>query len=328
MMPLCWILGLLATANVHIFRSSTVTKEFTQVEWDEATIANCRTLIGLAIKEDLAEQSDITTRAVIAATARGTAHLASREYGIACGLRAAECVIEAMNADVDVTLRVDDGDKIEPGKQLAALDGSAQDILKVERIILNVCGRLSGIATMANRFVQRVAGTKARIYDTRKTTPGWRRLEKYAVQCGGGNNHRLGLFDAILIKDNHIALADSDDQVSLDNVVDRARSFLENTNGIDAEGTMVEIEVDTIEQLVTVFPQRPDIVLLDNMTLDQLRDAIGLRDELSPTTQLEASGGINERTILDVAQTGVDRISVGALTHSARCLDIGLDWQL
>jgi nicotinate-nucleotide pyrophosphorylase (carboxylating) len=194
--------------------------------------------------------------------------------------------------------------------------------------LLNLLGRLMGIATLAARYVAEVEGTGARIYDARKTTPGWRRLEKYAVRCGGACNHRTGLFDGVLIKDNHLAQehgrGDYDPAVAAASVT-RAREFLRQ-RGDQAAQLLVEIEVDTLEQLAAVLPAGPDIVLVDNMSPVELRRARALRDELAPQVELEASGGISLETIREVATTGVDRISVGGLTHSARSLDVGLDW--
>ncbi|HEY2412634.1 MAG TPA: carboxylating nicotinate-nucleotide diphosphorylase, partial [Pirellulaceae bacterium] len=204
-----------------------------------------------------------------------------------------------------------------------------------ERIVLNVLGRLSGIATLTRQYVDAVAGTKARIYDTRKTTPGWRRLEKYAVHCGGGHNHRTGLFDAILIKDNHLALGREEGGASAFSpaeAVRTARDFLAQQiagdvpRGAPDPAMMVEVEVDSLEQLRQVLPEKPDIVLLDNMDIDQLREAVKIRDSGESNAELEASGGINLQTVAAVAATGVERISSGALTHSAVSLDVGLDW--
>ena len=204
-------------------------------------------------------------------------------------------------------------------------------MLQVERPMLNLLGRLSGIATLTREFVEAAAGTKARIYDTRKTTPGWRRLEKYAVGCGGGWNHRTGLFDAVLIKDNHLALgagsADSEAGYTPAEAVVRARRFIEEQAPAPARQEMIiEVEVDTLDQLDEVLLAEPDIVLLDNMGAAELREAVRRRDARNPRVELEASGGVSLETVRAIASTGVERISVGALTHSALCLDIGLDW--
>ncbi|MDO5565515.1 MAG: carboxylating nicotinate-nucleotide diphosphorylase, partial [Planctomycetia bacterium] len=197
----------------------------------------------------------------------------------------------------------------------------------VERIVLNLLGHLCGIASLTRQFVDRVAGTNAKIYDTRKTTLGWRRLEKYAVHCGGGTNHRMGLYDHILIKDNHLAFA-ATEGITPAEAVRRAKEFLIACSP-DGDGPLrpiVEIEVDTLDQLAQVLPTSPDIVLLDNMEPQQLKKAVAMRNESGVTTELEASGGVQLDTVYDIACSGVERISSGALTHSARTLDLGLDW--
>ena len=230
-----------------------------------------------------------------------------------------------MDVQVRWDATVEDGDVVTAGQCLAELRGDVRDLLTAERLLLNFIGRLSGIASLTRTYVDAVQGTTARIYDTRKTTPGWRRLEKYAVRCGGGQNHRTGLFDAVLIKDNHLALAG----VLPGEAVRRARQFLKDTLPADlhAESMIVEIEVDTLEQLDDALPASPDIVLLDNMSLDQLCEAVAKRNTVNPSVQLEASGGVTLKTVRGIAETGVDRISVGALTHSAVSLDVGLDWR-
>jgi nicotinate-nucleotide pyrophosphorylase (carboxylating) len=197
--------------------------------------------------------------------------------------------------------------------------------------MLNLLGRLSGIATLTREYIRRAEGTGARIYDTRKTTPAWRRLEKYAVRCGGGHNHRTGLFDAILIKDNHLALA-ADANLTPADAVRRAREFVRQMTpqaypNFDAENLIIEIEIDRLEQLDDVLGAGPDIVLLDNMSLDQLQAAALRRKAIAPQIELEASGGVTLETVQNIAATGVDRISVGALTHAARSLDVALDWR-
>jgi nicotinate-nucleotide pyrophosphorylase (carboxylating) len=225
--------------------------------------------------------------------------------------------------------QVSEGAVVQPGQAVAAIHGPARSLLTSERTLLNFLGRLSGVATLTRAYVEKVAGTKARIYDTRKTTPGWRRLEKYAVRTGGGWNHRLGLFDAVLIKDNHLALGASRGESAYTpaQAVRRARQLNEAGIASQAAPLVIEVEVDTLEQLEGVLPARPDIVLLDNMRPDVLREAVARRDALAPGVQLEASGGIDLESVADVARTGVDRISVGALTHSAVWFDVGLDWQ-
>ena len=245
-----------------------------------------------------------------------------------CGVRAVALTLEAMEITAAWTPSVRDGDSVERSSVVGTLVGPARDLLTAERLLLNLVGRLSGVATLTRQFVRQVAGTQARVYDTRKTTPGWRRLEKYAVQCGGGCNHRTGLFDAVLIKDNHLAHVSAAGQGSLSpaQAVDRVRHRLPEMLPDDAHRVIVEVEVDSLAQLESVLPKRPDIVLLDNMSLEQLRQAVTLRDASGVATQLEASGGVNLATIAAIAQTGVERISVGALTHSAVALDVALDW--
>jgi nicotinate-nucleotide pyrophosphorylase (carboxylating) len=219
---------------------------------------------------------------------------------------------------------------------LATITGAARDLLTSERIVLNLLGRLSGIATLTRQYVDQIAGTKARIHDTRKTTPGWRRLEKYAVHCGGGHNHRTGLFDAILIKDNHLAFGreqQSEAAFSPAAAIRKARAFLAQQvagdipRGAPDPAMIVEIEVDSLEQLREVLPEGPEIVLLDNMPPAILREAVRIRDAGGFTSELEASGGVNLQTVRAIAEAGVERISCGALTHSAVSLDVALDWQ-
>ncbi len=205
-------------------------------------------------------------------------------------------------------------------------------MLTAERTLLNLLSRLSGIATLTRQYVEAVAGTKARIYDTRKTTPGWRRLEKYAVRQGGAHNHRTGLYDAVLIKDNHLAFAadfasDGFVPYSPAAAVTQAREWLrDRVPELVRSRMIVEIEVDSLQQLDTVLPASPDLVLLDNMTPDQLREAVAYRDAHYPDVELEASGGVNLQTVRTIAESGVDRISIGALTHGVASLDLGLDW--
>jgi nicotinate-nucleotide pyrophosphorylase (carboxylating) len=235
-------------------------------------------------------------------------------------------LIDEMHADLEFRGSSNDGDEVASGTAVAELAGSARDLLTCERPILNLLGRLSGIATLTREYVRRLEGTGARVYDTRKTTPGWRRLEKYAVRCGGGHNHRTGLFDGILIKDNHLALAAEMDLSAAD-AVRRARHFLDQLDAEYASKDMlVEVEIDHVDQLADVLAAGPDIVLLDNMSLADLRAAVERRNKLAPNVELEASGGVTLDSVRGIAETGVDRISAGALTHSARALDLGLDW--
>ncbi len=236
-------------------------------------------------------------------------------------------VLDEFDQRLEFSTASADGAKVAAGTALGEIVGPARSLLTAERVLLNFLGRLSGIASLTARFAEAIAGTKAKIYDTRKTTPGWRRLEKYAVRQGGGQNHRTGLFDAILIKDNHLAMAAGDhagEPILPAEAVDLAREFLrENFPEADLRREMiVEIEVDSLEQLQEVLPKRPDIVLLDNMNTDQLRRAVSMRDEAAPEVELEASGGVSLASVRAIAETGVERISSGTLTHSAVCLDV------
>jgi nicotinate-nucleotide pyrophosphorylase (carboxylating) len=302
-----------------------VTRDFHQIHWDDYVQDDCRQIVRLAIREDLDRFYDWTTVSLVPVDANGATAMVARQPGIVCGLRAAELALDEMEAAVQWQPAVQDGDAVAAGDQLAVLRGDIRDLLTAERVLLNLVGRLSGIATLTRRYVEAVRGTGAWIYDTRKTTPGWRRLEKYAVQRGGGRNHRTGLFDAILIKDNHLALA----CISPGEAVRRARAFIRETvrDPAQAASMIVEIEVDTLQQLEDVLPAAPDIVLLDNMPPETLREAVARRAAQNPDVQLEASGGVSLRTVRAIAESGVDRISVGALTHSAVSLDVGLDWR-
>jgi nicotinate-nucleotide pyrophosphorylase (carboxylating) len=296
--------------------------EFRQVDWSPTVEQACRTLVRLAVAEDLSDQEDWTTVALVPIDRRGQAKLVAREGGVAAGLAAVPCLLEG--TEVKWQPHAHDSDRVQPGETLGFLAGPARQILTFERVLLNFVGHLSGIATLTHRFVALVSGTSARIYDTRKTTPAWRLPEKYAVRCGGGHNHRSGLFDAILIKDNHLALAASGGMTPAE-AVRRARDFLRSQSILSVD--IVEVEVDTLAQLQHVLTAAPDIVLLDNMQPHVLAEAVALRNKLAPHVLLEASGGVRLDTVREIAATGIDRISIGALTHSAQTLDVALDWQ-
>ena len=307
-------------------------KDFQQIGWNEQVEQDCRALTRLAIREDLALQQDWTTNALVPPDLQGGADIVSRQAGIVAGIPALVAALDEMQACLTLTPAVQEGDSIAPDTVVATLSGNVRDLLTSERILLNLLGRLMGIATLAGQFVEAVSGTGAQVYDTRKTTPGWRRLEKYAARCGGVRNHRTGLFDAVLIKDNHLALLGCSGKNGLGNdpavAVNQARDYLSaGPEGKRPSGCLIEVEVDTLEQLTTVLPASPDIVLLDNMPPEILREAVRLRDTHAPQVQLEASGGIGLPQIRRIADTGVERISIGALTHSARALDVGLDWR-
>jgi nicotinate-nucleotide pyrophosphorylase (carboxylating) len=285
--------------------------------------ACAETLILLALAEDLGAAGDVTTRALIGETESGNVRIVARDRGIVAGLPVARRVFEVVDVAVEFRALVEDAAELEAGTVAAELTGPVRSLLTGERTALNFLTRLSGIATLTRRYVAAVAavaGTRARIFDTRKTLPGWRALEKYAVRTGGGSNHRLGLFDMALIKDNHIAAWQAGHRgQTLANCVHAARERI-------AAGVPVEIEVDSLEQLREALAGRPDYVLLDNMNCDLLRQAVAIRDAVAPEIELEASGGVSLENVADIARTGVERISVGALTHSATALDLAFDW--
>lgn len=305
--------------------------DFHQHEWDERLSEDCRELVRLAIREDLDREHDWTTVALVPDAAMARAALIVRQAGVVAGLRAAAQVLAEFDPKITWSAEVADGATVLPGQRIAMVAGAARSLLTSERALLNLLSRLCGIATLTRRYVDAVAATHAKIYDTRKTTPGWRRLEKYAVRMGGGVNHRAGLFDAILIKDNHLAFGQAGNAAARftpAEAVRQARTFISGLGDLRKETLPLEVEVDSLEQLAAVLPERPDIVLLDNMQPDLLRRAVAMRDSVAPQVQLEASGGVNLQTVEAIASSGVDRISVGALTHGATSLDIGLDWLL
>ena len=279
-------------------------------------MAACGKLIDLAMGEDLAATGDRTSLATIPAGSTATAAFTARSPGVLAGLPAAALVCHAVDPTLTFRVEVADGARLERGTRIATISGSLHAILAAERTALNFLQHLSGIATLTRQFVDATAGFPARILDTRKTIPGWRLLEKYAVRMGGGVNHRMGLHDAILIKDNHLAGLGGD----VRKAVEMARAYPGNS------GLPVEVEVDSLAQLEDALAVRAEIVLLDNMNLSEMKAAVARRNAVAPGVLLEASGGINLRTVRDIAATGVDRISVGALTHSAPALDIALDY--
>lgn len=271
-------------------------------------------VIRMALAEDLGRAGDVTAQACIPESARMRASFVARKPGVLAGIDCVRLSVLAMDPAATIELKLRDGDSFEAGAVLAEVEANARAFLAAERTALNLVGRLCGVATLTRAYVEAVAGTSARIADTRKTTPGLRALEKHAVRCGGGVNHRFGLDDAILIKDNHIAVCGG-----VGGAVRRART---------AAGHLmkVEVEVDGLDQLDEALAERPDVVMLDNFSLPMLVEAVN-RATLSPFGRpvLEASGGVNLSTVRGIAATGVDVISVGALTHSAPSLDIGLD---
>ena len=266
-------------------------------------------IVRAALAEDLGRAGDITSAACVAADARLAARFASRKTGVVAGLACARLAVLALDPDAAFEALVEDGARVQPGP-LARVEANARALLSAERVALNLLSRLSGVATLTRAYVDAVAGTGAVITDTRKTTPGLRALEKYAVRCGGGVNHRFGLDDAILIKDNHVAAAGG-----VGAAIRRAKA---------AAGHLVKVEaeVDSLAQLDEALAEGPDVVMLDNFSLADLAAAVA---RAKGRVTLEASGGVTLETVRAIAETGVDVISVGALTHSAPVLDIGLD---
>jgi nicotinate-nucleotide pyrophosphorylase (carboxylating) len=287
--------------------------------FNDSELAACRRLVDLALEEDLDATGDLTSQAVIAEDLLGRGAFVARAHGVVAGLPAAAVVAAAVSGHLAFQPLVEDGAAVQPGDKLAAVSGSLRALLAAERTALNFLQRLSGVATQTRRFVDAVAGTRARILDTRKTTPGWRLLEKYAVRCGGGHNHRMGLYDGILIKDNHLAALAGRHQ-ALGATVAAARTWVGGRFPI-------EVEIDSLDQLAEALACKPDIILLDNLAPPEMKEAVRRRDQEGPGVLLEASGGINLANIIAIAVTGVDRISVGSLTHSAPALDIALDYE-
>lgn len=289
-------------------------------------------LVELARDEDLGHEGrpgDITSLVSIEAGRVGRGEVAMRTEGVLSGLRAVPEIVRVFAPDVAVEFRAQDGDRVQRGAVVAVLEGPLRQILSVERTLLNLLGRMSGIASRVADFVAAVEGTGVRLLDTRKTTPGLRNLEKYAVRCGGGFCHRIGLYDAVLIKDNHLA------GVTVEGLPAFVRAAAGKARAVGAEFggvRFVELEVDTLEQLESVMragvcgrERDVGIVLLDNMPLGMLRKAAEMREAHKSDVMLEASGGVTLGTIRAIAQTGVDRISVGGLTHQAVSLDVALD---
>jgi nicotinate-nucleotide pyrophosphorylase (carboxylating) len=271
-------------------------------------------VVRAALAEDLGRAGDLTGQACIPADARMSGVFAAREAGVAAGVDAVRIAVRMLDADARIEILVADGQAFDAGAALVRVQAEARALLAAERTALNILGRMCGIATLTRAYVEAVKGTQARIADTRKTTPGLRALEKHAVACGGGMNHRFGLDDAVLIKDNHVAVCGG-----VGEAVRRARARVGHL-------VKIEVEVDTLDQLDEALAERPDVIMLDNFSLPALREAVE-RAKVSPFGRpvLEASGGVTSATVGDIARTGVDVISVGALTHSARTLDIGLD---
>ena len=281
----------------------------------ELSAAEIQCAVRAALAEDIGT-GDVTTLATVPESATMCATMVAREPLVFAGLAFATAAFRELDRNLVVAPHAADGDSCVKGQILVRVSGSARAILTAERVALNFVQRLSGVATLTAEFVKQVEGTRARILDTRKTTPGWRRFEKYAVKCGGGKNHRIGLFDMVLIKDNHLAALRREKPNAIAAAVARARTA--------APELKVEVEADTLEQVRQAVEARADIILLDNMRPDELRAAVAL---VGSRAQTEASGGVNLQTVRAIAETGVDFVSVGAVTHSARAVDIALDFE-
>ncbi len=281
----------------------------------ELTAAEIRRAVRAALAEDLGG-GDVTTLATVPAAAKSVARMNVREPLTVAGLPFAEFAFRELSPKIKIQKLARDGQKVAAGKTLLKISGPSRAILSAERVALNFVQRLSGVATATARFANEIKGTRAKILDTRKTTPGWRRFEKYAVKCGGGKNHRIGLFDLVLIKDNHLVALRNEKPNAIAAAVARARKTFPKLK--------VEVEADTLEQVAQAADTGADLILLDNMPPGILRQAVKI---IRGRAKTEASGGVNLKTVRAIAATGVDFISVGAITHSARAVDIGLDFK-
>ena len=284
-------------------------------------IAQVRPLIQMAIAEDLG-QGDVTSELLFKADATAKANVISREEIVVCGMDIAAEILKCYDERLKLKVRIYDSEPAHVASKLATIEGPLRPMLSAERVMLNFLQRLSGIATTTNKYVRAIQGTKAKIYDTRKTMPGWRMLEKYAVRCGGGHNHRLGLYDGVLIKDNHLAQLGRDFQSKLRKIISEAKKL--------KSVKFIAVEVDHVDHQLNYVLDIPDIdiVLLDNMGQWQLKHAVEMRDLMCGKGKkplLEASGNITLSNVSAIAQCGIDRIAVGAITHSAKAVDLGLD---
>jgi nicotinate-nucleotide pyrophosphorylase (carboxylating) len=277
--------------------------------------AEIRAAVKNALAEDLGS-GDATTLATVPKNLPAVALMRAREPLTVAGIQFAKTAFQILSPKIKIQGNVRDGARAKAGETLLKISGPAHALLGAERVALNFVQRLSGVASATAQFVAAVRGTNVRILDTRKTTPGWRRFEKFAVACGGGKNHRIGLYDMILIKDNHLAALRHEKPDAISAAVARVRKKFPELK--------VEVEADTLEQVAQAAAAGADIILLDNMDLKQLRAAVKI---VNRRAQTEASGGVNLKTVRGIAQTGVDLISVGAITHSARAVDIGLDFE-
>ncbi len=290
------------------------------IEFNSDSAAAARALTKMSLQEDLRDVGDLTSLSTIPADLNATVNIVSRQSGIVCGLTVLPIVFSELDASVVVKYHKQDGEAVARQTLIASISGSVRTLLTGERTVLNFMTLLSGIASRTAEFVVETQHTKAVILDTRKTFPGYRLLQKYAVRCGGGTNHRMGLYDGILIKDNHIAArGDSTCAAAVADARRYAKAHHVNPK--------IEIEVDSLDQLRNALQESPEIVLLDNMSPQIMQQAVAIRDvSSSPSTLLEASGGVTLQTVRAIAESGVDRISIGSLTHSSPGLDIGFDW--
>ena len=284
-------------------------------------ISKVKPLIKMAIEEDLG-QGDTTSELFFKDDTVTKANIVSREEIVVCGMDIAGEILKYYDEKLKLKVLINDGQRAHVGCKLATIQGPMCSMLSAERVLLNFMQRLSGIATTTRKYVHAIEGTKAKIYDTRKTTPGWRILEKYAVRCGGGYNHRLGLYDGILIKDNHLAQLGENFQPKLKKIICEARKV----KGVK----FVAVEVDHVDDQLNYVLEIDgiDIILLDNMGQWQLKHAVDMRNQMCGKNKkplLEASGNINLHSVSAIAQCGIDRIAIGAITHSATAVDIGLD---
>ncbi|MFC1467889.1 carboxylating nicotinate-nucleotide diphosphorylase [Verrucomicrobiota bacterium] len=283
---------------------------------DITTYSDVKEMIDVALREDLGPDFiDVTSAAIVPENRSARAHLVVRQNGMLAGTMLAKQVFLQVDPDLEVEVMIEDGTWVRTGDVALVIRGHAGSILTAERTALNFMQRMTGVATLTAEFVKTAANPDVMILDTRKTLPAYRRLDKYSVRCGGGTNHRMGLYDMAMIKDNHLAYWAENHDSGICGAVDAVRARFPDRQ--------VELEVDTIDQLKEGLPAKPDWVLLDNMTLDELRECVALCDGVCKT---EASGGVNLETIAGIAQTGVDAISVGALTHSAVAADLALDF--
>lgn len=277
-------------------------------------------LIADAKREDLGPEGiDVTTESLRLSDQPARGLIRSRQAGVLGGLVMLGPITAAYDRSITVISRAGDGQSLDPGTVVAELTGPLVAIMAMERVALNFMTHLCGIATLTARYVDAVRGTKAKILDTRKTLPGLRAVEKYAVACGGGHNHRMGLYDAVLIKDNHIA------HLRPDELANAMKLAVQRSRSAASKPKFVEVEVDTLDQLERVIGCGADVLLLDNMSPDELTQAVSIRDRMAAHIELEASGGVTLDSVREVAQTGIDRIAIGALTHSAPALDLSLD---